>query len=195
MPDRYPYGAEKLFVEKLLGISIPENSNPAQYGVLVLNVQTVLSVYEAVCCNEKADTRYITVADMVLGTGQVARVKLGDPVTDIVGKTIRSKGVTFVGGGVMQVHMAADGEAVDRRTNFIAVGMLPKFKESTQCINCGLCKLCCPMELNVRKITDLVDKGKSLEALAYDSSRCISCGICSHVCMAGRNLAVRIPGK
>lgn len=195
LPDRYPYGAEKLFVEKLLGINIPENSNPAQYGVLVLNVQTVLSVYEAVCCGEKADTRYITVADMVTGKGQIARVKLGDRVVDIVEKTIQSRGMTFAGGGIMQAHMAAEGEVVDKRTNFIAVGMLPKFKESTQCINCGLCKLCCPMELDVRKITDLVDKGKSLEALAYDSSRCISCGICSYVCMAGRNLAERIPGK
>ncbi|MGE5677894.1 MAG: hypothetical protein ACM3ZR_07530, partial [Pseudomonadota bacterium] len=195
LPDRYPYGAEKLFVERLLGMNIPEASNPAQYGVLVLNVQTVFSVYEAVCCGEKADTRFITVADMLEGTGQVARVKLGDRVSDIVTKTIQSRGMTFVGGGVMQAHMAAEGELVDKRTNFIAVGMLPKFKESTQCISCGLCKLCCPMELDVRKITDLVDKGKSLEALAYDSSRCISCGICSHVCMAGRNLAARIPGK
>jgi Pyruvate/2-oxoacid:ferredoxin oxidoreductase delta subunit len=195
MPDRYPYGAEKLFVEKLLGINIPETSNPAQYGVLVLNVQTVLSSYEAVCCGEKSDTRFITVADMVKGTGQVVRVKLGERVSDIVEKTIQSRGITFVGGGVMQAHTAAEGEIVGKRTNFIAVGMLPKFKESTQCINCGLCRLCCPMELDVRKITDLVDKGKSLEALAYDSARCINCGICSYVCMAGRNLADRIPGK
>lgn len=195
MPDRYPFGAEKIFVEKLLGISIPENSNPAQYGVLVLNVQTVLSVYEAACCNEKADTRFITVADLLTGTSSVVKVKLGELVADIVKKTVGSKGITFAGGGIMQAHPALDDEVIGKNTNFIAVGMLPKYKESTQCINCGFCRRYCPMGLNVKKITDLVDEGKLLEAQACNSGSCISCGICSYICLAGRNLSGRIPGK
>lgn len=195
MPDKYPYGAEKIFVKKLLGIGIPENSNPAQYGVLVLNVQTVLSVYEAACRNEKTDTRYITVADLLSGTGNVVRVNIGERVSDIVEKTVVSKGMTFVGGGIMQVHPAMDEEVVGKTTNFIAVAMLPKYKESLQCINCGLCRRYCPMGLNVKKIADLVDKGKLLEAQACDSHSCISCGSCSYVCLAGRNLSGRIPRK
>jgi Na+-translocating ferredoxin:NAD+ oxidoreductase RnfC subunit len=195
MPDKYPYGAERIFVKKLLGISIPENSNPAQYGVLVLNVQTVLSVYEAACRNEKTDTRLITVADLLSGTGSVVRVKIGDRVSDIIEKTVGSKGVPFVGGGIMQAHPAMDEEVIGKTTNFIAIGMLPKYKESLQCINCGLCIRYCPMGLNVRKIADLVDKGKLLEAQACNSGSCISCGSCSYVCLAGRNLSARIPGK
>ena len=192
LPDRYPYGAERLFVEKLLGISIPNNSNPAQYGVLVLNIQTVLSVYEAVCCDEKADTRFLTVADLFDGTNRVVRVKLEERIGDIVNKTVGSKGMTFVGGGIMQARAAAADEVVGKKINFIAVGMLPKYKESPQCINCGLCKLCCPMGLEVVKIADLVEEGRALEAQAFNSGSCISCGICSYVCMAGRNLSGRL---
>lgn len=195
MPERYPYGAEKIFVEKLMGINIPAGSNPAQYGVLVLNVQTVLAVYEAVCRNRKADTRYLTVADLFTGVGQVVRVGLGDRVADIVDKTVGIKGVTFIGGGIMQAHQALDEEVVGKTINFIAVGLLPKYKESVQCINCGLCRLRCPMGLNVKKIADLLDDGKMLEAQTHNTDRCISCGICSCVCPAGKNLSGRIAKK
>ncbi len=195
MPDRYPYGAEKIFVQKLLRINVPSDSNPAQYGILVLNVQTVLAVYEAVYWNKKADERFITVADLFMGTGKVVKAKLGDRVGDIVDKTVGSKGITFVGGGIMQAHSAQDDEVVGKKTNFIAVGMLPKYKESSQCINCGLCKLCCPMGLNVKKIADLADEGRLIEAQAYNTNRCISCGICSYICLAGKNLSGRIAKK
>lgn len=195
LPARYPYGAERILTEKLLGIVIPENSNPAQYGVLVLNVQTVLSAYEAVFCNEKADTRFITVADLLSGTGRVAKVRLGERISDIAERTVGRKGMLFAGGGIMQAHSAADEEVVGRTTNFIAIGMLPKYKESTQCINCGLCRRYCPMGLNVRKIAGLVDEGKLLEAQAFNSCSCIHCGICSYVCPEGRNLSGRLVKK
>jgi ferredoxin len=195
MPERYPYGAEKIFMEKLMGISIPADSNPAQYGVLVLNVQTMLAVYEAVCQNKKIDTRFITVADLFTGVGQVVKVELEDRVDDIVDKTVGSKGMTFVGGGIMQAHAALDDEIVGKMTNFIAVGLLPKYKESVQCINCGLCRLRCPMGLNVKKIVDLLDEGKMLEAQTHNIDRCISCGICSYVCLAGKNLSGRMAKK
>ncbi len=192
MPDKYPYGAEKIFLEKVLGIKMPHDSNPAQYGILVLNVQTALAVHDAVFWNKRADVRFITVADLFIGTSRVVKVKIGDRVGDIVDKTVGSKGITFVGGGIMQAHAASEDEVVGKTTNFIAVGMLPKYKESHQCINCGLCRLYCPMGLNVNKIADLLDEGKSMEAQTYNASRCISCGICSYVCLAGKNLSGRM---
>lgn len=195
LPDRYPYGAERILIEKLLGIRIPENSNPAQYGVLVLNLQTVLYAYEAACCNEKADTRLISVADLFEGTGLVTKVRLGDHISDIVERTVGNKGITFAGGGIMQAHAASEDEVIGKSTNFIAVGMLPRYKESTQCINCGLCRMCCPMGLDVRRIAELVDKGKLLEAQACNSGSCLNCGICSYVCLAGRNLSGRLMKK
>jgi Na+-translocating ferredoxin:NAD+ oxidoreductase RnfC subunit len=155
----------------------------------------VLSIYEAVCLDKKIDTRFITVADLFTGVSQVAKVKMGERVSDIVEKTVGNKGITFVGGGIMKAHAASDDEVVGKTTNFIAVGMLPKYKESLQCINCGLCKLYCPMGLNVKKIAELVDEGKLLEAQTYNMGRCISCGICSYVCLAGKNLSGRIAPK
>lgn len=195
MPDKYPYGAERIFIKRLLGIDIPAASNPAQYGVLVLNVQTVYAVYQAVCCNKRIDTRYITVADLFAGTSRTVRAAMGSRISDIIEKTVGSKGLAFAGGGIMQAHSVSDGETIGKTTNFIAVGMLPKYKESVQCINCGLCRLCCPQGLDVKRITEQLEAGRLLEARSFGLDRCMGCGTCSYVCLAGKNLSGRMQNK
>ncbi len=191
MPDRYPYGAEKLFVSKLTEVNVPAGSNPAQQGILVLNVQTVYAVYEAVCLDKKADTRFMTVLDLISCSSRVVRVKLGERLHEIIGKTVGDKGMVFAGGGLMQAHAADEQEVVSKTTNCLAAGMLPRYKESTQCIGCGLCSRCCPAGINVRKNAELIDHGK-LQAAKEAVLRCMSCGSCSYVCLAGRNLSGRM---
>lgn len=192
VPDYYPAGAEKFLVKQVLDRELFKDQIPAAEGILVLNVQTVYAVYEAVCMNKKCDTRFITVSDMNSKKSYVAKVKLGTNIRKITDKLELVGIYTFAGGGAMQCRSVTEDDVVDKTVNFIAVGDFPKYKESVNCSSCGICKNSCPNGLVVYRIADLVDKGKLRDTKKYNPELCIQCGNCSRVCLAGRNLSSKV---
>lgn len=188
----YPSGYEKALIRSVLGIDVPEGSVPSKLGILVLNVQTLIAVYEAVNLNRKADGRYITVSDLKNGVAKVAKVKLGANVFETVQNVFPGSHPVFSGGGIMQSHMADDEELVEKKTNFITVSSLPRYKESPFCSNCGSCRANCPMGLVVSRIADLAEQGRFEESRKYHPEKCIKCGLCSYVCLAGKNLSAKV---
>ena len=73
----YPVGAERLLIKEVLGKCIDESTIPAQKGILILNVQTIYSIYKAVY-HDKCDlTKYLTFANLKQKTAHVIKVELG----------------------------------------------------------------------------------------------------------------------
>lgn len=192
VPDKYPAGAEKILIQEVLHLPVSNKQNPADCGILVLNVQTVYSIYRAIYLNKSIDSRFLTVADLKDRTARVVKVPLGMKLYDIMNAVYPGRKRVFAGGGIMQSHIASEEDVVDKNTNFIAAAALPKFKESPQCSRCGNCISHCPSGLAVNKIADLVDQGRLQETVKYNPMECINCGSCSYSCLAGRNLAVKI---
>ena len=194
VPDYYPAGAEKFLIKEILGKLLPSEVIPSKEGILVLNVQTVYSIYESVYMDKKADARFLTVANMKEKTGTVARVKLGTKVQEVMGDIYPHSqfNSVFCGGGLMQCHIADDMEVIDKTTNFIALADSPHYKESPICSNCGLCTLNCPAGLKVNRIAEMVDSGDLHGTEKYHVNKCMNCGTCSYVCLAGRNLSSRM---
>lgn len=192
VPDYYPAGAERFLIREILHLEIPASDIPADRGILVLNIQTVIAVYRAVILDEDITTRVITVANLKDRTGHVVEVRLGEKVSDVFKRVYPGASVIFTGGGMMQGTIADDDAVVTPEVNFIATGDIPKYKESVQCSRCGECLASCPAGINVRKIADLTDAGKIKEAAVFHPDRCIRCGICSFVCPAGRKLSQRV---
>lgn len=192
VPELYPVGAEKILIKEVLGRELKTDELPAASGILVLNVQTVYAISQAVLQNQPADTRFLTVADIAKGEAKVVRVKLGMKLQEVMDAVFPGTVNIYSGGGCMQVALAEETAVVDRSVNFIATGRMPKYKESPQCSKCGLCIKNCPCGLKVREIAELVDKGKLPETLKYHPEVCISCGSCSYSCPAGHNLAARV---
>lgn len=190
--DRYPIGAERLLIKEVLNTLIEKEQLPADRGILVLNVQTVYAIYQAVLQERKADTRLITVADMKAGTAWVVKVRLGMKLHDIKEQVYPGAFQIYAGGGAMQAYPAEEDAVLDRTVNFIAVGTLPKFKESPQCSGCGQCIRHCPAGLSVNRIADLIDEGREKETTKYHPNQCLLCGSCSYICKAGKNLAARM---
>ncbi len=188
----YPVGFEKTLIENVIGRKIPADFIPAKLGILVLNVQTVLAVYEAVFLNRKADAKYITVASLKAGTAAVVRVKSGQRIMDILEAVYPDGYPVFTGGGIMQAHMAEEDEVVRKDTNFIAVSDIPRYKESPLCSNCNACTTSCPQGLIVQRIAELVDKKKYENVKKYRPEKCINCGLCSYVSLCGKNLSARV---
>lgn len=189
--DFYPSGAEKTLISQVLGISLPHDAIPAEQGLLVLNVQTVLSVYEAVFLGRRAETKYVTLSDATRHTGTVARVRLGANVMKTAEAAFPAASFAFVGGGAMNARLAHDDTIVEPTTNFIGVGAYPDYRESPLCSRCGLCAAACPAGLPVREIAERADRGCG-ERDALHPERCLACGACSAVCPAGRNLMAKV---
>lgn len=192
VPDYYPAGAERFLIRQVLGKKLSRQVIPAKEGILVLNVQTLYAIYEAVCKNKKTDTRLITIADMKGKSGYVVKVRLGTNIQRVIDALVLKAGHAFLGGGAMQCRNAADDDVIDKTVNFMAIGDFPRYKESPLCSRCGFCKSNCPAGIMVDRIAELVDEGDLKGAKRYKPETCIQCGNCSRVCLAGRNLAARV---
>ncbi len=192
VPDYYPVGAERELIRQVLGKGLSAGDIPAEKGILVLNVQTVFSAFEAVARNKRALTKYITVADINAKTAYVVKTKLGADIRAITDKLPLTPGNIFAGGGAMQCRNVYAGDLVDRHVSFIAVARFSGYKESILCSRCGFCDKSCPMGLAVSRISQLVEQGRLEEAKKYKLETCLQCGNCSRVCLAGRNLAARV---
>lgn len=189
VPDRYPVGAERLLIERTLGVSLPANAIPAREGFLVLNVQTVYAIHAAVRGDSLPLGKFITVADLSRKEAKAAFVAPGTPIAEIIDREFPGKDPVFAGGGIMQACRAGDGDVVGADCNFIARAKSPRYKESPQCSRCYRCAAVCPAGLDVRRIAELFDSGKADAARDLGAERCLSCGSCSAVCLAGRNLS------
>lgn len=190
--DYYPAGAEKILIKEVLKKKLLQGSIPAREGILVLNVQTMAAIYDAVCLDRKADTRLITIADTLSMSGSVARVSIGANIREVAEKIFPGTAYVFSGGGIMNARIAPDDAVMDESVNYISVGMLPNYNESPLCSKCGYCSAVCPAGLDVQKIARMVDEERIEMTVRLHPETCMECGSCSHVCLAGRNLAARV---
>jgi Na+-translocating ferredoxin:NAD+ oxidoreductase RnfC subunit len=187
-----------MLIRAVLGRVLNPEEWPASQGVLVLNIQTVLAIYLAVCFDEKANSRFLTVADVDGRRGAVVKVPLGMRVCDMLdalrqacpslSRSLNPARV-FAGGGLMQAWHADASDRVDAAVNFVGSGRMPRFKESPQCSRCGRCGQVCPAQLPVADLVRLAAENRSEEVAALHPERCLSCGSCSLVCLAGMDLA------
>lgn len=190
VPNKYPMGAEKLLIKYLLGIDIDSDMVPADKGILVLNVQTVYAIYEEFYKNKMERTKYVTVANLNTGMGEVVKVRLGQPLEEILPKTdigYKESLPIYYGMGVMDAAECKDDEVINGKGNFIGFGNSAYFDNTEKCRKCGLCLRKCPMGVNVKKIIAAIDNETGEDLSLYNIDKCIKCGTCSYYCKAGKN--------
>jgi Na+-translocating ferredoxin:NAD+ oxidoreductase RnfC subunit len=189
VPDRYPMGAEKILAEHVLGISLAPKDIPAEKGILIMNVQTLYTIYEAVYLNRPATSRLITVADLATGEAVIARANLGTSVTELTDKIIKryNNQTVYVGGGILTARKVSPGEKLSVKINLIAYGMAAEYDRTAKCRNCGACARKCPMKLKVNKIVQLQERHKG-NVREFHPELCLSCGSCTYHCAASKNI-------
>ena len=196
VPNRYPMGYEKTLVKNLLQLGLSENEYPAETGILVLNIQTVLAIGAIICQGTEVDSRYLTVEDLTHGKAVVVRARYGMEIEKVIKKALPNEfyKVIYVGEGVMNSHPLREAEKVSALTNYITYGKAPDYESATNCKSCGGCNAKCPMKINIKQIVKKVERGDLTDLKQYQPERCIGCNSCTYVCHAGKNLKEVIAG-
>ncbi len=189
VPNRYPLGAESILINEVLDIELAYDELPSVKGILVLNIQTVYTIYEAIYNNRPANSRFVTIANLSNGNAIVVRVKLNSIVKDIVSKInkVAHNQPIYLGGGIMAGRKANDEDKITAKINFIGYGKeVPPF-ENLKCKKCGACARKCPMDIKVNKIIKQLEQGDLSNRKEFHPERCIQCGTCTYYCHAGKN--------
>lgn len=202
----YPAGDEQYIVHALTGRIVPEGGIPLAVGCMVVNVETLLNIYEAFYEDKAVTEKYVTIAGAVANP-----ITLKVPVGISVEKLIERAGGALVspykvidGGPMMgKVLSRVKGPVKKTSKGYIVLPadhplILNKLKPveqvlkeaKTACCHCDLCTEVCPRylqghRLHPSKIMRIAgygtmgDKNSSVE----EAFLCCECGLCEQACI------------
>jgi len=185
LKSRYPMGAEKTLIKTITGRAVPIGGLPMDVGVVVNNVATAQSIYEAVIEGRPLVERVVTVTGVVTNPKNL-KVRIGTSIELLIEKCggYRSEFNSIIAGGpMMGVSFAGTDFPVTKGTNCIIVKKR-RLQDEQNCINCGRCIDACPMDL-MPLVYVRNAKNKNFETCKeYYINNCIECGSCAYVCPA-----------
>jgi len=202
----YPAGDEQVLVYEALGLIVPEGGIPLNVGVVVLNVETLLNIYNAITNDSPVIEKYITVGGHV---NQPVTVKVPIGITfkeviDLAGGSSLENYSVINGGPMMGKLINSLDERVSKSTKALLV--LPKnhglvrtlnkdfnqmLREAkTACMHCSLCSEVCPRNLighsiEPHKLIRLASYGSTCEASLKTTTAflCCECRLCEYACV------------
>ena len=193
LKTKYPQGSEKHIIKALLGRTIPSGKLPADVGVVVANVDTAISVKNALATGMPVVRRRVTVSGLGIENPAVFSVAIGTPVQEIIdaaGGFKESVSKVVLGGPMMGTQIFdTDVPAVKTTSGLLALtDKETEIYEESPCTRCGKCVSVCPMGLLPLNISSAGRNENAEKALSNHVTNCIECGCCSYICPSRRNL-------
>ena len=183
LPNTYPQGGELQLIKAVIGKEIPKGSVPADQGVVVSNVATLLTVYNAVELNQPNIDRVVTVSGAAAKNYGNLRVKIGTPIQHVLDKVgVDAQNVDVVLGGPMMGKIVTDLKQPVTKTS----GGLLSFKKSAvkenNCIQCSYCADACPQHLMPMQFASAKFDHDTKKFIQFNVFDCIECGACQYIC-------------
>ncbi|MEK6715800.1 MAG: 4Fe-4S dicluster domain-containing protein [Candidatus Omnitrophota bacterium] len=91
LEPKYPQGYDEMLIPTLLNQRFPYGYSAANIGVVVLNIQAVLSVYEAVCEGKPLIERIIALCGPGLKEPLHVKARIGTPLGEIITPRLNEK--------------------------------------------------------------------------------------------------------
>ncbi|MCE0495522.1 electron transport complex subunit RsxC [Vibrio salinus] len=188
VPSIYPMGSAKQLIKTLTGKEVPKGGSSNQIGVLVNNIATARSVYQAVRFRRPLVTRVVTVSGKGISEPRNVEVPVGTPVNELIsycgGFSPDTERLIF-GGPMMGQVISSPQVPIDKTVG----GILALTEEEVvdrnkhqECIRCGQCVRACPMGLMPFQLAAHTRVSNLALAEEMGVLSCLSCGACSYVC-------------
>ncbi len=197
MKTKYPQGAERQLIYANTGRYVNSKMLPADAGCIVQNVDTVISIYEAVIMGRPLISRVVTVSGDCIQEPKNYIVRIGTNMRELVeasGGFSVDPGKTIAGGPMMGKALYSLEVPVTKGTSALIAFKNDEVSENEigNCIKCGRCINTCPSHVMPYKLMNLAYAGKMEEFVKNDGMECCECGCCSYICPAKRPLTQTI---
>ncbi|MFR9651590.1 MAG: electron transport complex subunit RsxC [Rikenellaceae bacterium] len=186
----YPQGGEKQLIEAVTGRQVPPPpALPIDVGVVVVNVATVLAIYDAVQRRKPLFERVVTVSGKSVAEGRNLLARMGTSTEEMiaaVGGLPEDTG-KVIGGGPMMGRVIVNLDApITKGTSGITIISEEESLRPAEypCFKCGKCVEACPMALEPYLLKKLGER-RLLDQLEQNHIvDCIECGCCQFTCPA-----------
>jgi len=183
LPNTYPQGGELQLIRSVTGKEMHNDSVPLDRGIIMNNVGTIFSIYEAVVLHKPCVERVLSVSGEKSKECGNFMVKIGTPVSHIIREVGIPDKDTFVvvGGPMMGKALTELDVPITKGSTGILLLEKKKFKR-LNCIWCGYCAEVCPMKLMPMMFDEYYRRGKYKLLPKFSIDSCIDCGTCEYVC-------------
>lgn len=194
LPTRYPQGGEKMLIRAITKKEVPSGALPADVGVVVQNVGTVIAISDAVIKGIPLIERVTTVSGDAVCEPKNLSLRVGTTFQQAVeycGGLKEKPEKIIMGGPMMGIAQFSLETPIIKGTSGILALTNNAINESKQspCIRCGRCIEACPMGLNPSRLSVLGERNLYKEAKEDNNLMdCIECGSCVYACPAKRNI-------
>ncbi len=196
---KYPQGGERQLIYAVTKRAINSKMLPADVGCIVDNVETVLSVYNAVKRGRPVMNRIFTVTGDAVADPCNFNFYMGTSFQDLLDAAggFREQPEKIIAGGPMMGFAMFDLNIPTTKTTS-ALLCLTKDEvalaeaQATACINCGRCVEICPEQIIPSRLSKFSKNGEKDGFQKWHGMECVECGSCSYICPAKRPLAQNI---
>ena len=181
---KYPQGAEKMLIKRVLGRQVPRGGLPADVGAVVCNVSTSKAIADAIKTGMPLIERVVTVTGERIKRSGNFIVKIGTMLNELIdycGGATAEDITVKVGGPMMGSEIKDLNVPVIKTTNGIIV-YDKDYSEAVSCIKCGRCVDVCPMELEPLYFAKYHDEGNWQGMLEMNVLDCLECRCCEYIC-------------
>jgi len=189
---KYPEGAERMLIKKVLNREVPLGGIPLDVGVVVNNVSTSYAIWDAVYNGMPLIKRVVTVAGENVGKAGNYEILIGTPLIDIINYcniNVKNDLLLKMGGPIMGIAQLDYNVPIIKGTTGIVIVKKPDIVDlEISCIKCGRCVDVCPMELKPSYFVLLAKDSKFAEMEKYGVLNCIECGCCENICSSKSSL-------
>lgn len=197
LKTKYPQGSERQLIYAVTKRKINSKMLPAEAGCIVNNVDTVISIANAIDEGCPLTDRIVTVTGDAIKDPVNVKVKTGTLYSELV--ELAGGFVTepekIISGGPMMGFAIFDTDIPVTKTSSALLCFqkdeLAQIKQ-TPCINCGMCVKACPSRLIPSVLADHAENFNEEAFKELNGLECVECGSCSFVCPAKRYLAQSI---
>ncbi|MDO5407114.1 MAG: electron transport complex subunit RsxC [Eubacteriales bacterium] len=190
---KYPQGGERSLINAITGRKVNSSMLPADAGCIVDNIDTVISVYMAVCKTTPLMRRIVTVTGDAIANPINFNVKIGTNFQELVEAAggFKTEPEKLIAGGPMMGMALFTTDIPVTKTNSALLCMTRDevaANEETPCIRCGKCVSVCPSHIVPVKMMKAALKGDCDAFVKVNGMECMECGSCTYVCPAKRPL-------